>query len=33
MNYNDLNTSSKKGIKMKMKTSISLYGKGNEIVS
>jgi hypothetical protein len=26
MNYNELNTSSKKGIKRRMKTFISLYG-------
>jgi hypothetical protein len=30
--YNGLNTSSRKGIEMRMKTTISLYGKGNEVV-
>lgn len=33
MNYNDLNTTNIKGIKTKMKTTISLYGKGIEIIS
>jgi hypothetical protein len=33
MNYNGLNTSSKKGVETIMKTTISLYGKGNEVVS
>jgi hypothetical protein len=30
MGYNGLNISSKKGVEMRMKTTISLYGKGNE---
>jgi len=30
--YNGLSTSSRKGIEMRMKTTISLYGKGNEVV-
>jgi hypothetical protein len=33
INYDDLNTSGKKEIKMKMKTPISPYGKGKEVVS
>jgi hypothetical protein len=32
MSYNGLNTRNKKGVKMKMKTTISFYGKGIEIV-
>jgi hypothetical protein len=33
MSYSGLNTSSKKGVETIMKTTISLYGKGNEIIS
>jgi hypothetical protein len=32
MGYSDLNTRSKKGVEMIMKTTISFYGKGIEIV-
>jgi hypothetical protein len=31
--YNDLNTRSKKGVKMRMKTTLSFYDKGNEVIS
>jgi len=32
MNYIDMYSRSKKCIKMKMETTIDLYGKGNEII-
>jgi hypothetical protein len=31
--YISMYTRSKKGVKMKMETTIGLYGKGNEIIS
>jgi hypothetical protein len=30
--YNGMNTSSEKGVKSRIKTTINLYGKGNEVV-
>ncbi len=33
VNYISIYTKSQKGIKMKMETTVGLYGKGNEIIS
>jgi len=33
MGHNDLSIRNKKGVKIKMKTTLSFYGKGNEVIS